>query len=244
MIRMQDYTPDIYYKESRDFQFIGHLYDLVLNYIKTNVDLLSSLPLSDSSDDKFLELMAMTFGLKPEHHYNSVQLRALCKVFPKVMRNKGSIESIIAVCTSLFNAEGLEQQFSYDFVSEDDRTELNLYVPQDFSDITLLNDILSYVLPAGMSCNIIKELQIKEKAITETAVEHIIKLYHHDDEQNKVYEYDNNILAKIPQLFNYDNLEENRPTLNTGEVLRGLVQDKIGFIANGIIYKPQNNNGD
>ena len=165
MIRLQDYTPEIYYKESRDFQFIGHLYDLVLNYIKTNVDLLEALPLSDNSDDKFLELMAMTFGLKPEHQYNSVQLRALCKVFPSVIRNKGSIESIINVCTALFNAEGLEQQFSYDFASEKDRTELNLYVPQDFSDIVLLNDILSYVLPAGMSCNIIKELQIKEKAL-------------------------------------------------------------------------------
>ena len=39
MIKLQDYTPDIYYSESRDFQFIGRLFDLVLNYVKTNVDI-------------------------------------------------------------------------------------------------------------------------------------------------------------------------------------------------------------
>ena len=45
MIKLQNYTPEIYYKESRDFQFIGRLYDLVLNSIKTEVDLLYYLPL-------------------------------------------------------------------------------------------------------------------------------------------------------------------------------------------------------
>ena len=60
MIKLQDYTPEVYYRESRDFQFIGRLYDLVLNYVKTNADLIYSLPLSDNSDNQFIDLMAMT----------------------------------------------------------------------------------------------------------------------------------------------------------------------------------------
>lgn len=30
MIKVQNLTPDIYYNRSRDFQFIGRLYDVVL----------------------------------------------------------------------------------------------------------------------------------------------------------------------------------------------------------------------
>ena len=55
MIKLQDYTPEVYYRESRDFQFIGRLYDLVLNYVKTNADLIYSLPLSDNSDNQFIQ---------------------------------------------------------------------------------------------------------------------------------------------------------------------------------------------
>ena len=38
MIKLQELTPSVYYEQSRDFQFIGRLYDIVLNYIKTNAD--------------------------------------------------------------------------------------------------------------------------------------------------------------------------------------------------------------
>jgi hypothetical protein len=54
MIKLQNYTPEIYYKESRDFQFIGRLFDLVLNAVKTDADLLYHIPLSTDSDEKLL----------------------------------------------------------------------------------------------------------------------------------------------------------------------------------------------
>ena len=39
MIRLQDMTPSVYYDQSRDFQFIGRLFDVVLNSVKTNADM-------------------------------------------------------------------------------------------------------------------------------------------------------------------------------------------------------------
>ena len=38
MIKLQNLTPEVYYKESRVFQFIGRLYDIVLNSVKTETD--------------------------------------------------------------------------------------------------------------------------------------------------------------------------------------------------------------
>ena len=87
MIKLQDYTPDVYYNESRDFQFIGRLYDIVLNYVKTNADLLYDLPLSDNSDSQFIELLAFTLGFQPKHKYTAKHLRAICSVFSDILRN-------------------------------------------------------------------------------------------------------------------------------------------------------------
>ena len=160
MIKLQNLTPEVYYKESRDFQLLGRLFDLVLNAVKTDTDLLYNLPLSTNSDEKLLELLALTLGFKPKHQYNAKNLKAVCSVFSEILRNKGSIKAIKIACEALFNSMDISQQLDYDFTKDKDNTELNLYIAKDFGDITLLNDLLSYVLPAGMSCNIIREFHV------------------------------------------------------------------------------------
>ena len=66
MIKIQESVPSIYYNSSRDFQLLGHLFDLVLNSTKTEADLLFNLPLSTNSDDQLLDLMTFTLGLRLE----------------------------------------------------------------------------------------------------------------------------------------------------------------------------------
>ena len=205
MIKLQDYTPEIYYKESRDFQLLGRLYDLVLNALKTDADLIYNIPISDNSNDKLLDLMALTLGFKANNHYNTVQLRAICKVFPEILKNKGSIKSIQIACNALFNAAGLSQSLDYDFTDRDKHTELNLYIPQEFGDITIITNLLTYILPAGLSCNIIRELRIKEEAITNVAVDSIFKIYSQGERSLGDFGsilYDNNILSRIPRVYN------------------------------------------
>ena len=166
MIKLQDYTPDVYYRESRDFQFIGRLYDLVLNYSKTNVDLLYDIPLTDNTDDQFISLLGMTLGFRPKHKYTSKHLRAVCSVLADVFRNKGTLKAVTLVCNAIFNAEGITNTSSYKLIDEDGRTVgddnfknitgLVLYVPTEVSDNNLLNDLFDYILPAGMSADVIK----------------------------------------------------------------------------------------
>jgi hypothetical protein len=177
MIKLKDLTPEVYYKESRDFQFIGRLFDVVLNSVKTEVDLMYNIPLSDDSNEKLLELMALTLGFKPIHQYNTKQLKAICKAFPEILRNKGSIKSIIIACNALFNAAGTEQGLDYDFTKGSNNTELNIYVPQDFKDITVISDLLAYTLPAGMSCNIIREFHILTDSNTNISITDTVTPY-------------------------------------------------------------------
>lgn len=164
MIKLQNLTPEVYYKESRDFQFIGRLYDLVLNAVKTNSDLLYSIPLSANSDKQLIDLMAMTLGFKLKHNYNIQQLTALCNSFAIIIKNKGNIQSIIKAINALLNAEGITD--IADVIISDTGSVIDLYIPEKLTDLNLLYDLLDYILPAGMICNIYRESTAKYTSAT------------------------------------------------------------------------------
>lgn len=162
-IKFQELTPDVYYKQSRDFQFIGRLFETTLNSAKTNTELLKGLPLSDNSDESLIDLMALTLGFKLRHHYNVKQLTSLCHAFSIAIRNKGNITSILMAIQALLNAEGIKEESSYSIAGQ----KLILFIPESLSDITLLKDLLDYILPAGMSCEIVREFGLSAVATTE-----------------------------------------------------------------------------
>lgn len=156
MIKLQNYTPEVYYKESRDFQFIGRLYDLIFNSVKTNSDQLYNLPLSDNSNEEWIDLMALTLGFKPRHNYNVKQLVAVCNILPTILRNKGTLRAIELIGNAILKSEGVKDSI-YVSLSSIDSTRLQIGLPTLLEDITLLQDLLDYVLPAGMTCEIITE---------------------------------------------------------------------------------------
>ena len=162
MIKLQELTPSIYYEQSRDFQFIGRLYDIVLNYVKTNADNLYTLPIGKNMDEKLLNLLAFTLGFQSKHHYNSKQLLAICSVLPLILKNKGSLNAILIAVNSILYAEGINQALNYEFKDNN----LVLYLSPDLSDLTLLKDIMVYILPAGIGCDMIKEIQSVNKIET------------------------------------------------------------------------------
>lgn len=162
MIKLQELTPSVYYEQSRDFQFIGRLYDIVLNYIKTNADNLYTLPIGKNMDEKLLNLLAFTLGFQSKHHYNSKQLLAICSVLPLILKHKGSLNAILIAVNSILYAEGINQALDYEFKDNN----LVLYLSPDLSDLTLLKDIMVYILPAGIGCDMIKEIQSINKIET------------------------------------------------------------------------------
>ena len=155
MIRLQDLVPNVYYEKSRDFQFIGRLFDIVLNSVKTNSDTLYNLPSGKNKDERLLNLLAFTLGFQPKHHYNSKQLEAICSVLPLVIKNKGSLNAIIIATNAILHAEGLTQSLSYSITP---RESITLYLPTQLSDLTLLSDLMNYILPAGLYRNFVKEI--------------------------------------------------------------------------------------
>lgn len=168
MIKTQNLVPQVYYDKSRDFQLLGRTFDIVFNYLKTNIDLIYNNPLSDNSDERLVDLLALTLGFKSRHNYNVKQLTAMCSSFMLAMRNKGNITGIELAVNTLIQAEGIKNGAL--ILVDSKNNNLNIYIPVELTDINLLNDLLVYILPAGMSCSIIRQQLVETSALTEGAV--------------------------------------------------------------------------
>lgn len=221
MIKLQDLTPSIYYEQSRDFQFIGRLYDIVLNYIKTNADNLYTLPIGKNMDEKLLNLLAFTLGFQSKHHYNSKQLLAICSVLPLILKNKGSLNAILIAVNSILYAEGINQALDYEFKDNN----LVLYLSPDLSDLTLLKDIMIYILPAGIGCDMIKEIQSINKIETILTTKDEVTVY--KDIASKF-----NKILNLREKTERDMLTSGRPASNAG-MLVNITSGKPGNSSNG-----------
>ena len=157
MIKFREQVPSIYSNASRDFQYLGWLIDIVLNSVKHNVDDMYNLP-NTRADTKLTELLAMTLGFKVKRNYDQKQLNALVAVLPRILKYKGTKIALDITLNALINASGAVG----DALSDVENGELKIKLPKELIDISLLTDLLPYILPAGMTCRIIRTNQISE----------------------------------------------------------------------------------
>ena len=159
MINIKNQVPNIYYDASRDFQILGHLYEVVLNYVKTNADMLYLLPNGIEEDTRATELLATTLGFKLRRNYDKEQLAALVSIFPQILKTKGTITAINLAGNALVKASGVPGEFS----TELENQVLTIKIPIELSDITLFVDLLPYILPFGIRVSIVRNTVIKQK---------------------------------------------------------------------------------
>lgn len=220
MIKLHDMTPEVYYQKSRDFQFIGRLFDLILNYTKTNADIVNTLPMVENADSKLIDLLTMTLGFKSKHNYNIKQLTALCSAFTYILRNKGSRIAIETACQVLFNAEGIENPVSV----EAKGNTLIIAVPETLSDLNLLKDLLTYIVPAGTSVNIIKASVTKYGTTTPMVLHSKVSMLAKETDSTTSIVVD--------------------PNKSGSEITTNKPDNKPGFIVNTSVIKPANNSSN
>lgn len=162
MINFSNQVPSVYPKTSRDFQYLCWLFNIVLNAVKHNVDALYNLP-NVTADSKLTELLALTLGFRVKRNYDQKQLTALVSILPSILKCKGTEKAITLVGNALIKVSGSEGGFKCTV----NGTCLEVTIPKDLVDITLLMDLLPYILPAGMTCRLIRQDQIPRSYTTE-----------------------------------------------------------------------------
>jgi hypothetical protein len=158
MINLYNQVPSVYPSASRDFQYLSWLFNIVLNSVKHNVDSIYNLPNVDS-DTKLAELLAMTLGFKIKRNYDQKQLVALTAILHAALKYKGTEKAILMAAEALVKATGSLG----DAYVEINGTEVEVTLPKDLTDITLFLDLLDYILPAGMTCRIIRKNKKSKK---------------------------------------------------------------------------------
>lgn len=172
MIKTQNLTPEIYYNQSRDFQFFGRVYDIIFNYVKTNVDLMENFPINNFTDSKLIELLARTLGFNNRLSYRNDDLNAICNVFIKLIKEKGSIKAIHTLVKTILNVEGINKKYAIIEPSEDSlRNVITIRLPDVITnpEIKLFEEVLEYILPIGMCYNI-KTTTVIDQNTTEIEV--------------------------------------------------------------------------
>lgn len=152
MIKTQLLTPGVYYKESRDFQFFGRLYDVLYNYLKTNIDLMQPQELYDTTETNFIELQLNTLGFFPKRNYSLQELKFLCSVYSEIIRNKGSIKGIEILIKSVLRSLGETNKFSIDIDDTTTIPTIRIRIQNYLSSQqnALIEEVLDYIMPIGV----------------------------------------------------------------------------------------------
>ena len=147
-MKVSNLVPEIYYRESRDFSYIGRLFEILFNHLKTNVDLIGETFVNNEINASIVELVSTTLGFESKHQYQTKDLSALCSTFALLLRNKGNIKSIEDTITLLLHTQNIDESFEID-VDETDKYKYIIYIPKNLTDTILLEDVFDYILPAG-----------------------------------------------------------------------------------------------
>ena len=157
MINLYNQVPTIYSQVSRDFQYLSWLINIVLNSVKHNVDDLYDLPQS-GVDPKISELLAFTLGFKIRRNYDKAQLLALTNIIPKLLRYKGTKYALELAGNALIKSSGAIGECK--IVEDEEALKqgiIKVFLPKDLVDTSLFMDLLPYILPAGMTCSIVRK---------------------------------------------------------------------------------------
>ena len=158
-IRAQNLIPEVYTDESRDFQILCRLYDSIYNGIKYDADSIKYIVDARNIQSGLLPLLQTKLGFLTKKNLNDTEIRYVLRVFPELVRNKGSLNAIrklLNMCLKLNNISG-----AYTISYSDKATVINgisinshtIIVGLDsiIKNTELINEIARYILPAGFS---------------------------------------------------------------------------------------------
>lgn len=163
MINTQFLVPDVYYKESRDFQFFGRLYDFLFNYLKTEIDLIRAFPTDNNLNSTFYLMLLKSMGLQLNGSYDVNLLKALSKTWAKVIRNKGSRQGINEIITIILRASDNNSNYLCEYIPPNSQSEITgdwyqnptflILIQQQIQskETMLLEEVLDYILPIGVN---------------------------------------------------------------------------------------------
>ena len=165
MFRVQDNVPEIYINESRDFQLVSRLYDLLFSGVKYDIDTMVNVLDATLSKDSVLQLMCTKIGFFPRIEIDANVLKYIIASFPYIIKNKGSKLGIQYAVNAILKSENNAASTSRPHIEiinklqqEDDTLQeytIYIYTTVSLFNRSALEEVLRYVLPIGSTYQIL-----------------------------------------------------------------------------------------
>ena len=152
-----DNVPDVYVKESRDFQLLLRLYDCIFGGLKSDIDSIQYVTDTLNIRNTLLPLLAQKIGFFSNLDLDDRSLRLILIALPEIYKNKGSllaIKQVMYLYLKIMRERG-SILISYTGQSDDITLDHSLQIGSDidFTNLPLLNALLELQLPTGLYIN-------------------------------------------------------------------------------------------
>lgn len=148
VFRLSENVPKVYVDESRDFHLLCNLFDSLQNSIKYDIDTMLNVADTSKCPEAYIPFLQSKLGFISQNKYSTTTLRIVLQLFPLLIRWKGSKEGVYTAILVYRRAKHVHCDISVVF----DNTDYSILVSintVELLDISLLKDLLNYVVPAG-----------------------------------------------------------------------------------------------
>lgn len=155
IIRLQDMTPDVYTRESRDFQLLCRAYDCVFNGVKFDIDSMLDIVDTKMCNAILLQLLQTKIGFFSSASITDAELRLILEAFPVLIKNKGSKKSIIQALNIFLKLNNIKTGCYLNIVNESTDKNLwedytiNIGIESSPTNLTVLSELLRFIVPTG-----------------------------------------------------------------------------------------------
>lgn len=163
MIESRDYVPKVY-SESRDYQALLKLLDLVVCNIKSNIDNFISYINPEYCRSEYLPILASYVGYNYDNSLSYEINRLIINHYKELINNRGcetGIKLAAALAINAIKISAGDQNFSDLYTSlvdigfDDDSGDITIYILTDNYSFKIF-DLLETVRPAGVGIKIVK----------------------------------------------------------------------------------------
>lgn len=146
-LRLTENVPDIYVKESRDFQLLCRLYDMTHQDIRYHIDTMTDALTAEKANNRILPLLADRVGFRTNKHIDDNVLRYIVAAFPYIIKNKGTKKGIEQAAATILKAEN---SIDPPIITIDNINYIiTIITPIKIFNKTALEELLKYIVPAG-----------------------------------------------------------------------------------------------
>lgn len=148
MFRIQDNVPEVYINDSRDFQLISRIYDVLFTGVKYNIDSLRHTANTAEINAQLLPLLAYKLGFFTHSDVDSERLRHILQIFPSIIHKKGTLSAIKETLNLWFRLNNLPNR-EIRVYKDLSKHCIIVDLESDSFDTSLLDELFSFIIPAG-----------------------------------------------------------------------------------------------